>query len=183
MAYLRKTALQRLPPINRAQAAATGQVLCCDQDGAGIRANIRIPYHATNISCKNPDMRFLLSALLATCAMSFGLQSSIAEAASPCRAIQFKPGASSATLQGTVPADPSGSAENIECFRFGTRKGQRVRISVRSPRQQVAFTIKELVDNREQYEFTSEKRTYEFSVYQTMRSATSAPYTLTLSIQ
>lgn len=127
-------------------------------------------------------MRFLLSALI-TCAMAFGLQRSIAEAVSPCRVIQFKPGASSAALQGAVPADPSGAAENAECFRFSTRKGQRVRITVRSPQQQAAFTINGLADNRDEYEFKSEKRTYELNVHQTMRSTASVPFTLTLTIQ
>ncbi len=128
-------------------------------------------------------MRTIFCARIAACAMAAALAGTAAMAGQPCQAIQFKPGASSAELQGAVPADPTGAAENLKCFRFGTRKGQQVRISVRLPQQQVAFSVSELVDNRDHYEFTSEKRTYEFTVYQTLRSAQPVPYTLTLSIR
>ena len=67
-------------------------------------------------------------------------------------------------------------------YRFSTRQGQKVRMAVRSPQEQVAFTVDGVADNRDRLEFTSEKRVYEFTVYQTLRSTQAVPYVFTLSI-
>lgn len=98
-------------------------------------------------------------------------------AASDCKAIRFKPGTSAAKIHGTVQADER------QCYRFGTGKGQSVRLAVQSASGDVAFTIDDLVDNRDEFEFTSEKKTYELNVYQTTRSVTPEDFTLSLSIK
>jgi hypothetical protein len=94
-----------------------------------------------------------------------------------CQTIRFQPGASSAELRGTV------QPEEMHCFRFSTGPGQAVRLAVKSKSGDVAFTIKDLVDNRDRYEFTSEKKRYELSVYQSSRSVTAEAYTLSLVIR
>ncbi len=95
----------------------------------------------------------------------------------PCKTISFKPGASSAEIRGEAPA------EGVQCLRFGVGKGQTVRVSVKSPQKQVAFTIDGLVDNREKYQFTSEQKTYDLLMHQTFNAVTPVGYVLTLSIK
>jgi len=94
-----------------------------------------------------------------------------------CKTIQFKAGASSATVAGSI--DPDATA----CLRFATRKGQTVRVAIRSKDRNTMFSIPGLVDARDQYEFKSQKETYEIMIGQLMRSATADTYQLTLSIK
>ncbi|MBP3982174.1 hypothetical protein J8G26_15725 [Acidovorax sp. JG5] len=97
--------------------------------------------------------------------------------ASECRTIRFNPGATSAKIQGAV------QPEDQQCFRFGTGKGQSVRLAVQSKSGNVAFTINDVADNRDRIEFTSEKKVYELIVYQNLRSVTPDDFTLSLSIR
>jgi len=94
----------------------------------------------------------------------------------PCKVIQFKTGASSAIVSGSV--DPDATA----CFRFSTRKGQIVRVAITSTDRNTMFSIPGVVDARDKYEFKTQKKTYEIVVGQLMRSATADTYQLTLSL-
>lgn len=100
-----------------------------------------------------------------------------AAAQAPCETIRFKPGASSAELRGVAPA------EGLRCFRFGTRVGQTVRVSIKSPRGQVAFSVEGLADAQDSFQFTSDKPNYLLQVFQLQRSAAAVSYVLTLSIK
>ena len=95
----------------------------------------------------------------------------------PCKTISFESGAGSTEIQGEAPA------EGVQCLRFGASKGQTVRISVKSPRKQVVFTIDGLVDNQEKYHFTSAQKTYDLLLHQTLNAAAPVGYVLTLSIK
>lgn len=110
----------------------------------------------------------LLMPLAATCASAVSAE---------CQPIRFKPGETSAQAHGRLAPD------EIHCFRFGTGNRQRVRLEVKSASGNVAFTINDLVDNRDRFEFTSAKKTYEFTVYQTIRSGLRDDYSLTLSLK
>jgi len=97
--------------------------------------------------------------------------------AAACRSIRFERGASSAQVRGTAPA------EGFDCLRFGAGNGQDVQVSVRSARDQVAFTIDGVVDDRDSFRFRSSKKTYELRVHQTMKAVAPVPYELSLAIR
>ena len=101
----------------------------------------------------------------------------IAAADPPCKTISLSPGAFSTEIQGAAPS------EGVQCLRFSTTKGQTVRLAVKSPKNQVAFTLDGMVDNREKFQFTSEKRTYDVLLHQTSSAAKPVDYALTLSIK
>lgn len=113
----------------------------------------------------------------AACTLAVVLGTLTVAPAVACEPIRFQPGARSAEIRGTL------QPEEVRCFRFGAGKRQAVELAVKSPRGNVAFTIHDLVDNREHFAFTSEKKTYEFIVYQTLRSAAADDFTLSLSIR
>lgn len=95
----------------------------------------------------------------------------------PCAPIQFKKGTSSITLNGQAPA------EDVQCLKFRTNRGQTVDLSIESGNGNVAFSISKLVDNRDHYQFISEKKNYEILIHQTLRAIAPESYTLTLSIK
>lgn len=70
----------------------------------------------------------------------------------PCKAIQFTSGASSATISGSV--EPGATA----CFSFTTNAGQRVRIAITSKDKNTVFSVVGLADARDAYEFKSQKK-------------------------
>ncbi|MBS0429634.1 MAG: hypothetical protein JSR41_20325 [Proteobacteria bacterium] len=100
-----------------------------------------------------------------------------ATASAACRSISFERGASSALVRGVAPA------EGIDCLRFGAGQGQDVQMSVRSVRDQVAFSVDGVADDRDNLRFRSTKKTYEVRVFQTMRAAAPVPYEFSLSIR
>lgn len=85
-----------------------------------------------------------------------------ATASAACRSISFERGASSALVRGVAPAD------GINCLRFGAGNGQDVQMSVRSVRDQVAFSVDGVADDRDNLRFRSTKKTYEIRVFQTV---------------
>lgn len=101
----------------------------------------------------------------------------MAAADPPCKTISLSPGANSTEIQGVAPP------EGVQCLRFSTEKGQTVRIAVKSPKNQVAFTLDGMVDNREKFQFTSEKRSYDVLLHQMTSAAKPVDYALTLSIK
>lgn len=100
-----------------------------------------------------------------------------AASASECQSIVFLPGAVSANIRETVQPD------ELQCFRFATRRGQTVRLRLTSKSGNVAMSIDGVADNRERIEFTSEKKTYELVVHQTLRSVSPDEYTLSVAIE
>ncbi len=99
-----------------------------------------------------------------------------AQAESACRAIWFQLGAISAQVKGVA------SAETAHCWRFAADAGQDVRLAVQSCGASVAFSVNDMVDDRDRYQITSQKRKKVGSVHQKMRAVRPKPYTLTLSI-
>ena len=102
----------------------------------------------------------------------------VSAAEESCKVIRFKPGSSSAEIAGTVHPD-----KPLPCYRFTTGKGQTVRLTVQSRHGSIGFTINDLVDNRADYTFQSQKKTYEFNVHQTFRAVEPENYRLMLSIR
>lgn len=105
------------------------------------------------------------------------LAAQAATASAACRSVSFERGASSALVRGTAPAD------GTDCLRFGAGNGQDVQMSVRSVRDQVAFSVDGVADDRDSLRFRSTKKTYEVRVFQTTRAAAPVAYEFSLSIR
>lgn len=120
---------------------------------------------------------FLHSLTFAFATVIFSSFGSPAWADAPCKTIQFKAGASSTKISGSV--DPDATV----CFRFSAGKGQSVRIAIQSKDRNTIFSVPDLVDAHDTYEFKSQKKTYEIVVGQLMKSATADSFQLTLSIK
>jgi hypothetical protein len=82
--------------------------------------------------------------------------------AQSCEPIQFKRGHDSGTVRGIAPPD------DVVCYELGTGAGQRADVSIEG--SNVMFSVSGLVDARDQYSFTTEKKTYRIDVGQLMRS-------------
>ncbi len=114
--------------------------------------------------------RILLSTLM--------LAAQAVSAAPPhCEAVQFTRGSFSATVQGEV--DPEG----VWCYSIATVKGQTADLSVKSKHNNTIFSIEGLVDGRDQYTFTTEKKTYKVFVGQLMKAVDKDRFTLTITIR
>ncbi len=92
-------------------------------------------------------------------------------------AIHFAPGKSSATVRGSV-----GSDEPFPCYTLATGKGQSATLTFIKTNGNMAFSIYGLVDDRDEYSFKTEVKTYKFIVFQNMR-AVSEPFALLVSVK
>lgn len=95
--------------------------------------------------------------------------------AQSCEPIQFKRGHDSGTVRGIAPPD------DVVCYELRTGAGQRADISVAG--SNVMFSVSGLVDGRDQYSFTTEKKAYRIVVGQLMRSINDEPFALTVSVR
>ncbi len=94
-----------------------------------------------------------------------------------CTPIKFKKGTSSATVTGTV-----GSDDSFPCYTLATGKGQTATLVFTRTNGNMAFSIYDLVDDRDHYTFKTAAKTYKFVVFQLMR-ATPDPFALMVSIR
>ena len=102
--------------------------------------------------------------------------SAMAQAPTGCIAIKFAKGASSTTVSGIV-----GSDEPFPCYTLATGNGQTASLKFTKTNGNMAFTIEDLVDDRDSYSFKTLAKVYRFSIFQTLRS-TPAPFTLLVSV-
>jgi hypothetical protein len=93
-----------------------------------------------------------------------------------CEPIRFAPGKSSVNIEGTVPPNGQGI-----CYTIATAKGQTAQVKLTRANSNTAFTIPDVVDNRDDYTFKTEARTYQIDIYQIFRTATQ-PARFTLSV-
>lgn len=135
--------------------------------------------HPTPARIRRTGMTYsaAMTLLRATMLVAAGGLLAPVQADAPCKTIQFERGASSATISGNI------GPEEIQCFRFTSGQGQRVRMSVESANDNTIFTIVDIADARKEYSFRSQKKTYEFIIAQLFRSVTDDHYKLTLSIR
>ena len=92
-----------------------------------------------------------------------------------CSAIHFAPGHSSATLKGIAPPEAG------VCYTFAAAAGQTANLKVAG--RNMIITVIGIGDARDAWTFKTEAQTYKFIVAQLMRSVTSEPYTVTLSVK
>jgi hypothetical protein len=92
-----------------------------------------------------------------------------------CEMIRFERGQSSGTLRGVAPPEDS------VCYEMTTGAGQTATLEIKG--RNVMFSIDGVVDGRDRYSFTTEKRTYRVIVGQLMRAVHNEPFTLSVSIK
>ncbi len=97
-------------------------------------------------------------------------------AAPPCAAVQFPSGTTSAVLHATAPKD------SAICYAVTTNAGEHAELRILSGINTV-FGIDGLTDIETEYGFTTAHETYKIRVFQLMRTATSRPFALRISIK
>ncbi|WP_158933197.1 hypothetical protein [Acidisphaera sp. S103] len=105
------------------------------------------------------------------------LLASPAFADEPCTPIHFARGATFAVVSGTAGTDgPS------PCYTLQTGKGQIATLKFTKTDGNMAFTIEGLVDDRDDYTFKTEAKTYTFGVFPTLRS-NPTPFSLRVEVR
>jgi hypothetical protein len=107
------------------------------------------------------------------------LVSPVARAQQTCVPIHFAQGQSSATVQGIARNE-----EPFACYTLATRRGQTATLSIakRSPKDDTAFTIPGVVDNRDQYTFKTEDKAYKIMVYLTFARQPPRPFLMQVTV-
>ncbi len=97
--------------------------------------------------------------------------------AQDCQPIRFMPGESGAFIDGVLPA------EGRDCYTLDVRRGQNVTVEVVGGSENVALTVVDVGDARRSFGFAAPSDRVEFLVFQLMRSATDADYSLLVQVQ
>jgi hypothetical protein len=92
-----------------------------------------------------------------------------------CTSIRFAPGLSSAAVKGIAPPE-----EGV-CYTFAAAAGQTANLKITG--RNMVISVIDVGDARDVWTFKTEAQTYKFIVAQLMRSVTSEPYTVTLSVK
>jgi hypothetical protein len=101
--------------------------------------------------------------------------SATAYAQDKCTEIHFAPGHSSAAVKGiSPPAD-------VVCYTFAAAAGQTANLRVTG--RNMIISVIDVGDARDVWSFKTKAQTYKFTVAQMLRSVTSEPYTVTLSVK
>jgi len=108
-------------------------------------------------------------------ALGLGLWAS-ESVAQDCTEIRFSQGSSSGVVKDKI------GFNEYHCYRFGSGAGQTARLKL-SAGPYACFTIRDVVDCRDEYAFTTQARTYEIIVSTFDRRAAYGPYSLQLSIR
>jgi hypothetical protein len=82
-----------------------------------------------------------------------------------CTQVQFEKGSNSATLNGMV-----GSDEPFPCYYLSAEAGQTASFWFNHENGNTAFSIAGVVDNKTNYTFKTEAKTYTFLVFQMMQA-------------
>ncbi len=90
----------------------------------------------------------------------------LAQEPTNCSPMHFDHGQSSATITGRV-----GSDEPFPCYTIATGNGQTATFKFTKTNGNMAFTIYDLVDDRDSYTFKTSAKIYKFIVFQTLRAA------------
>jgi hypothetical protein len=97
-----------------------------------------------------------------------------------CTPIQLPPGQTAITIKGTAKTDPP-----FTCYTLTTRVGQTASINLvpQSPKDDTAFNIAGIVDNRDKYTFKTEAKTYKIDVYLTFARQPPRPFAMQVSVK
>jgi hypothetical protein len=95
-----------------------------------------------------------------------------------CTALQITPGAAAAIVSGRAPSD-----EPFACYTVSGIAGKTVTIALTRPKQDVAFNVAGLVDDRESYSFRTDAKTCRIDVYTVSRGPRATPFTMQVSMK
>ena len=99
-------------------------------------------------------------------------------AAQSCKPIKFAPGRSSAMIRGTAQSNEHA------CYKLKTNAGQTATVKLLGrPKDDTAFNIDSLADNRYAYSFKTKAKTYKIDVYRTFPGGGPLPFTLAVSVR
>jgi hypothetical protein len=115
-------------------------------------------------------VRFALPTGLIVAAMS-----NAALAQDSCSAVRFAVGQSSATIRGRAPPDEA------VCYTFAATPGQTARLTVAG--RNMIISVTGIGDARDSWTFMIRESSTRFIVGQLMRSVSTEPYTVTLSVK
>lgn len=93
-----------------------------------------------------------------------GFVISAAHAQEKCIPISFAPGHSSAIVKGIAPFGPP-----FACYIVTAGRGQTATIKLTRSNGNMGFNVDGVVDDRDNYSFKTEARTYKLEVYQITR--------------
>lgn len=117
--------------------------------------------------------------MIRTAALAIALATVVNTAQAACTPIQFAPGTSSATVNGMARND-----EPFACFTLATGRGQTATARlVQGPKDDAAFNIVGVVDNRDSHTFKTEAKTYTITVYHMFVRMPDHPFTLQVSVK
>jgi len=103
---------------------------------------------------------------------------SSAALADPCAQILLKPDQSSTTLQGRT----TGSDTDSTCFQLAAGVGRHLHLSLIHPANPgLAFTIIDVVDDRNDYSFVTARDAYKILVFGTFRATPSLPFQISVT--
>ncbi len=92
----------------------------------------------------------------------FGI--SAAHAQEKCIPIAFAPGHSAAIVKGIAPFGPP-----FACYTVAAGRGQTATIKLTRSNGNMAFNVGGVIDDRDNYSFKTEAKTYKLEVYQITR--------------
>lgn len=119
----------------------------------------------------------LLALALILCAFA-----GLAHAQDHCTPIHFAPGTSSATIRGVATSMDEGA--HSACYTLTTRRGQTAKLRmVHGPKDDVAFTIVGVVDDRDSYSFKTDAKTYTIGVFRTFAREPDEPFIMLVSVK
>ncbi|HUH90161.1 MAG TPA: hypothetical protein VLZ76_05840, partial [Lysobacter sp.] len=94
-----------------------------------------------------------------------GLWSSSAIALDPCTSIPMPPGQNAAEVSGTTPGHGRDDDPGIQCYSLAVSRGQPVHVRLMGG-ENVAITIPDVGDARDEFEFVAKQDRYELHVFQ-----------------
>jgi hypothetical protein len=101
-----------------------------------------------------------------------------------CTPVHFAPGTSSATVRGIAQSSGDSDAPIKACYTLATGRGQTATLKlIHGPKDDVAFSIHDVVDNHDEYTFKTDPKTYTINVYRTFAREPDEPFTLQIAVK
>jgi hypothetical protein len=107
--------------------------------------------------------------------LAFFAMAATATAQENCTALHFAPGHSSISVKAIA------TPEDVVCYSFATAEGQTAHLKVTG--RNMIISVIDVGDARDSWTFRTKAQTYRFMVAQLLRSVSSEPYTVTLSVK
>lgn len=122
-----------------------------------------------------------MNSLAAAILISIGFNSTVA-VAGDCKPVKFKKGAYSATLNDSI------GENETDCFAVATGANQTMKVNLydkkgNAVKENVVASIEGVGDARDQFNFKTEKKTYQINVFQLEQLMTVSKYKLVIDVR